>query len=70
MTKVLNTLKAGLNLVTSSFVNQYFYFIGLLWMLVSFVYVGKDQFWTILGFGIIFTGVQSIINEIKLNSKN
>lgn len=70
MTKVFNTLKSGLNLVATGFINQYFYFIGLLWMLFSFAYVGSDKFWTVLGFGILFTGVQSIINEIKLNSKN
>lgn len=70
MTKVFNTLKSGLNLVVSSVVNQWFYVIGLLWMFASFLYIGKPQFWIVLGFGIIFTGVQNIINEIKLNSKN
>lgn len=70
MTKVFNTLKSGLNLIATGFTQQYFYFIGLLWMFISFAYVGESQFWNILGFGIIFTGVQNIINEIKLNSKN
>ena len=67
MTKVLNALKSGLTLLASSISNQYFYFIGLLWMVISFMYIGKTQFWTILGFAILFTGVQSLINEIKLN---
>tara|TARA_B110001450_G_scaffold225816_1_gene224230 strand:+ start:1287 stop:1496 length:210 start_codon:yes stop_codon:yes gene_type:complete len=67
MKKVLNALVSGLKLVTTAFLNQYFYAIGLLWMFASFLYIGKPQFWTVLGFGIIFTGVQNIINEIKLN---
>lgn len=70
MTKVFNTLKSGLNLVVASVVNQWFYVIGLLWMGASFLYIGEPHFWTVLGFAILFTGVQNIINEIKLNSKN
>lgn len=68
MTKVLNTLKAGLNLVTRAIIDQWFYVIGLFWMFASFLYIGKPQFWIVLGFGIIFTGVQNIINEIKLKN--
>lgn len=68
MTKVLNALKAGLNLVARSILDQWFYVIGLLWMFASFLYIGKPQFWIVLGFGIIFTGVQNIINEIKLKN--
>jgi hypothetical protein len=67
MTKVLNTLKSVLTQLASGISNQYFYFIGLLWMIISFMYIGKTQFWTILGFAILFTGVQNLINEIKLN---
>ena len=70
MTKVFNTLKSGLNLVISSVVNQWFYVIGLLWMFAAMLYVGEPHFWNVLGFAILFTGVQNIINEIKLNSKN
>ena len=55
MKKVLNTLTSGLTLVSKAFFNQYFYAIGLLWMFASFLYIGKPQFWTVLGFGIIFT---------------
>lgn len=69
MKKVLNALTSGITLLGKAFFNQYFYAIGLLWMFASFLYIGKPQFWTVLGFGIIFTGVQNIINEIKL-SKN
>ena len=68
MTKFFNTLKLGLNLVLRSIISQWFYLIGLLWMFASFLYIGKPQFWTVLGFGIIFTGVQNIINEIKLKN--
>tara|TARA_B100000212_G_scaffold286678_1_gene227396 strand:+ start:602 stop:808 length:207 start_codon:yes stop_codon:yes gene_type:complete len=66
--KVLNSLKAGLNLVISSVINQWFYVIGLLWMGASFIYIGEPHFWTVLGFAILFTGIQNVINEIKLNS--
>ena len=68
MTKVFNTLKSGLNLVAVSIVNQWFYVIGLLWMGASFLYIGEPHFWNVLGFAIIFTGIQNLINEIKLNS--
>ena len=62
MKKFLNTAKSILNIIS----DQWFYLIGLLWMFSSFIYIGKPQFWIVLGFGIIFTGVQNIINEIKL----
>ena len=62
MKKFLNTAKSILNTIS----DQWFYLIGLLWMFASCMYVGKPQFWIVLGFGIIFTGVQNIINEIKL----
>tara|TARA_B100000963_G_scaffold321967_1_gene305682 strand:- start:653 stop:862 length:210 start_codon:yes stop_codon:yes gene_type:complete len=68
MIKVLNSLKSGLNLIVSSVINQWFYVIGLLWMGISFIYIGEPHFWTVLGFAIIFTGIQNVINEIKLNS--
>lgn len=68
MTKFLNTLKAGINLVIKSAVNQWFSFIGLLWMFASFIYIGEPQFWTVLGFGIMFTGVQTIVDQIKLKN--
>ncbi len=68
MTKVFNTVKSGLNLIASSIINQWFYVIGLLWMGASFLYIGEPHFWNVLGFAIIFTGIQNLINEIKLNS--
>jgi len=34
----------------------------------SFIYIGEPHFWTVLGFAILFTGIQNVINEIKLNS--
>jgi len=61
MTKFFNTLKLNFKFL----INQWFSFIGLLWMGASFIYIGKPQFWTVLGFAILFTGVQNIINEIK-----
>lgn len=68
MTKVFNAVKSGLNLIASSVINQWFYVIGLLWMGASFLYIGEPHFWNVLGFAIIFTGIQNLINEIKLNS--
>jgi len=62
MKKFLNKVKSILNTIS----DQWFYLIGLLWMFASFSYTGRPQFWVVLGFGIIFTGVQNIINEIKL----
>ena len=62
MKKFLNTAKSILNTIS----DQWFYLIGLFWMFASFIYIGKPQFWIVLGFGIIFTGVQNIINESKL----
>ena len=67
MTKVFNAVKSGLNLIASSVINQWFYVIGLFWMGASFLYIGEPHFWNVLGFAILFTGVQGIINEIKLN---
>ena len=65
MTKFLNKAKTFLNLLS----NQWFYLIGILWMFASFLYIGKPHFWIVLGFGIMFTGVQNIINEIKSNTE-
>ncbi len=67
MKKFLNTLTNGLKSIVASLIDQWFYAIGLLWMFASFLYVGEPHFWTVLGFGIIFTGVQNIVNEIKLS---
>jgi 1,4-dihydroxy-2-naphthoate octaprenyltransferase len=66
MTKFLNTAKS----ILKSASDQYFYLIGIIWMFASFLYIGKPHFWVVLGFGIIFTGVQNIINEIKLKKLN
>jgi 1,4-dihydroxy-2-naphthoate octaprenyltransferase len=66
MTKFLNTAKS----ILKSALDQYFYLIGIIWMFASFLYIGKPNFWVVLGFGIIFTGVQNIINEIKLKKLN
>ncbi len=63
MKKIFNTVKIILKVLGQ----QYFYVLGILWMLASFLYIGEPQFWNVLGFGVIFTGIQSIINEIKLN---
>ena len=65
MTKVLNTLKSVLTQLASGISNQYFYFIGLLWMIISFMYIGKTQFWTILGFAILFLSLELIVFEKK-----
>jgi len=62
MKKFLNTAKS----ILKSASDQSFYLLGIIWMFASFLYIGKPQFWVVLGFGIIFTGVQNIINEIKL----
>lgn len=67
MTKFLKTAKTGLITALNSISNQYFYLIGLFWMGASFLYIGEPHFWNVCGFAILFTGVQSIINEIKLN---
>ena len=61
MTKVFNAVKSGLNLIASSVINQWFYVIGLLWMGASFLYIGEPHFWNVLGFAIIFTGIQTAI---------
>jgi hypothetical protein len=70
MTKFLKTATSVLTSTLKSAVDQYFYLIGIIWMGASFIYIGEPQFWNVLGFAIIFTGVQSIINEIKLKKLN
>ena len=67
MTKFLKTAKTGLIRTLNHISDQWFYVIGLLWMGASFLYIGEPHFWNVLGFAILFTGVQGIINEIKLN---
>ena len=62
MKKFLNTAKSILNTAFRSVLLSN-------WSIMDvriFLYIGKPQFWVVLGFGIIFTGVQNIINEIKL----
>jgi hypothetical protein len=36
---------------------------GFLWIFASFAYIGDPEFWTVLGFGTVFTGIQSIIEK-------
>ena len=69
MTKFLKTVQTGLIKMLRAVSDQWFYVIGLIWMVASFLYIGEPQFWVVLGFAILFTGVQNVINEIKLNSK-
>lgn len=66
MKKVLNFFGSILETIGSAFRQQYFLLLGILWMFISFIYVGDSRFWTILGFGTVFTGIQSVINELKL----
>ena len=70
MTKFLKTVQTGFTTTLKAISDQWFYVIGLTWMFASFLYIGEPQFWVVLGFAILFTGVQNLINEIKLNSKN
>tara|TARA_B110000285_G_C15130997_1_gene623575 strand:+ start:1223 stop:1426 length:204 start_codon:yes stop_codon:yes gene_type:complete len=66
MTKFLKTVISGLQMVAKSILSQWLHFMGLLWMFASFLYISEPEFWTVLGFGIIFTGIQNITNELKL----
>ena len=69
MAKFLKTVTTGYKQTFRVISDQWFSVIGLIWMFASFLYIGEPQFWTVLGFAILFTGVQNVINEIKLNSK-
>ena len=66
MTKFLKTVASVITSTLKSAADQYFYLIGIIWMGASFLYIGEPHFWIVLGFAILFTGVQGIINEIKL----
>lgn len=66
MKKVLNFFGSILEAIGSTFRQHFFLMLGLLWMFISFIYVGDPRFWTVLGFGTVFVGIQSIINELKL----
>jgi hypothetical protein len=66
MTKFLKTATSVITQNLKSVIDQWFYLIGLFWMGASFLYIGEPHFWNVLGFAILFTGVQGIINEIKL----
>ena len=66
MKKILNFLGTVLQTIGAAFLNQFYYLLGIIWMFASFAYLGEPKFWVILGFGTIFTGIQSIINELKL----
>jgi hypothetical protein len=70
MTKFFKTAKSVISSILKSAADQYFYLIGIIWMAASFLYIGEPHFWNVLGFAIIFTGVQGIINEIKLKKLN
>lgn len=66
MNKFLKKAGSVLSAMWTAFSNQYFQLLGLVWIFCSFIYIGKPQFWVVLGFGVLFTGIQQIINEIKL----
>jgi hypothetical protein len=68
MTKFLKTATSVITQNLKSVIDQWFYLIGLFWMGASFLYIGEPHFWNVLGFAILFTGVQGIINEIKLKN--
>ena len=68
MTKYLKTAASVITQTLKSAIDQWFYLIGLFWMGASFLYIGEPHFWNVLGFAILFTGVQGIINEIKLKN--
>jgi hypothetical protein len=68
MTKFLKTATSVITQNLKSVIDQWFYLIGLFWMGASFLYLGEPHFWNVLGFAILFTGVQGIINEIKLKN--
>lgn len=59
MKKVLSIISG----IVKGLSNHYFRLMGLLWIFASFAYIGKPQFWIILGFGTVFTGIQSIIEK-------
>ena len=59
MKKVLSILKS----IVRGLSNQYFRLMGLLWIFASFMYIGDPEFWTVLGFGTVFTGIQIIIEK-------
>jgi len=59
MKKVLSILKS----IVKGLSNQYFRLMGFLWIFASFMYIGDPVFWTVLGFGTVFTGIQSIIEK-------
>ena len=68
MINFLKTVKTKFTQTLKSITDQWYSVIGIVWMFCSFIYIGEPQFWTVLGFAILFTGVQGIINEIKLNN--
>lgn len=59
-------MKKLLKTLTTTFAERYFSIIGLLWLVISLAYINRPEFWTILGGGVLFTGIQAIIDEIKL----
>ena len=59
MKKVLSILKS----IVRGLSNQYFRLMGFLWIFASFAYIGDPEFLTVLGFGTVFTGIQSIIEK-------
>lgn len=68
MKKVLNFFGTVLGTIGKAVTDQWFYVLGMIWIFASFAYIGDAKFWTILGFGTLFTAVQSIINELKLKN--
>lgn len=60
-------MKKFIKTLTTVFAEKYFSIIGLLWLFVALAYINRPEFWTILGGGVLFTGIQAIIDEIKLS---
>jgi len=46
----------------------YFYVCSILFVIVSFTRLGEDRFWDLMGMAIIFSGIQEIINYLKVDS--
>lgn len=59
----MKKLLSILNSIGNGFGKHYFRLMGLLWIFASFAYIGDPRFWTILGFGTVFTGIQSLIEK-------
>lgn len=52
-----------------SFGETYFYTCSIMFVLISFLHLGEDRFWDLMGFAIIFSGLQEVINNGKTKCK-